>query len=254
MIQPGLVSISFRTLSARDVCELAARCKLRGIEWGGDIHVPHGDAQAAREAAQISRDFGLDVAAYGSYYRAGTKQDFAPVLASALELGAPSIRVWAGNEGSAQTDAQKQETITEDLIRIAETASAQGVVVATEYHGGTLTDTPQSCAQLLCETQGSGLQTLWQPLAFTSPQSEEENLAALREASPRLLNVHVYQWLRRADGVERRPLREGRDEWRTYFAALPEGNRWALLEFVVDDAPENLDEDARALREILSSL
>ena len=54
-ILPGLVSITFRALAPREIVDLAARARLAGIEWGGDIHVPHGDLQRAGEAGRMTR-------------------------------------------------------------------------------------------------------------------------------------------------------------------------------------------------------
>src|SRR6185312_13188931 len=100
MISPGLVSITFRALTPAEVIALARQAGLRGIEWGGDIHVPHGNGARAREVKEMTAEAGLTVAAYGSYYRAGQADSsgltFDAVLETALELGAPLIRVWAG--------------------------------------------------------------------------------------------------------------------------------------------------------------
>jgi hypothetical protein len=43
MIQTGLVSITFRQLSPPAIIDLVRQAGLEGIEWGGDVHVPHGD-------------------------------------------------------------------------------------------------------------------------------------------------------------------------------------------------------------------
>src|SRR6185312_7605034 len=107
MISPGLVSITFRALTPAEVIALVRQAGLRGIEWGGDIHVPHGDAGRAREVRGLTQGAGLQVAAYGSYYKAGVSEDaglaFGRVLETAVTLGAPVIRVWAGGAGSAAT-------------------------------------------------------------------------------------------------------------------------------------------------------
>ena len=101
-MKPGLVSISFRKLSWQDTLSLAKTAGLEAIEWGGDVHVPHGDVALAREVGEATRAAGLEVAAYGSYYRLGEPApDFSDVLASAKALGAPIIRIWAGSYGPA---------------------------------------------------------------------------------------------------------------------------------------------------------
>ena len=58
MIKPGLVSITFRNLSVQEISGLAAKSGLVGIEWGGDVHVPHGDVGAARKVRKLTVDAG----------------------------------------------------------------------------------------------------------------------------------------------------------------------------------------------------
>ena len=86
MIRGGLVSVTFRALSAGEIVDLVARAGLTGIEWGGDVHVPHGDVACAREVYQRTVDAGLTVCSYGSYYRVGSGEPpaFEAVIESAL--------------------------------------------------------------------------------------------------------------------------------------------------------------------------
>ncbi len=65
MFLPGLVSITFRQLTAAEIIALMTQAGLAAIEWGGDIHVPHGDEAQARAVARMGADAGLHVAAYG---------------------------------------------------------------------------------------------------------------------------------------------------------------------------------------------
>ena len=48
MIHTGLVSVTFRKLEPAEIVDLVKQAGLQGIEWGGDIHVPHGDIQRAK--------------------------------------------------------------------------------------------------------------------------------------------------------------------------------------------------------------
>src|SRR4051812_49693737 len=106
-LRTGLVSVTFRALGPQQVVELVRQANLDAIEWGGDIHVPHGDTARAREVRTMTLDAGLAVAAYGSYYRAAVSDadglPFARVLETAVALEAPTIRVWAGNKASADS-------------------------------------------------------------------------------------------------------------------------------------------------------
>ena len=104
MFLPGLVSITFRQLSVTEIIALVTQAGLAAVEWGGDIHAPHGDEAQAQAIARMGADAGLRVAAYGSYYRVGHPETgpFEAVLASAVALGAPHIRVWPGQPGQRQ--------------------------------------------------------------------------------------------------------------------------------------------------------
>lgn len=257
MIRGGLVSISFRKLAARDIVELVARAGLEGIEWGGDVHVPHGDLAAAREVAAMTRDAGLAVAAYGSYYRAGElasgdNPDFAAVLTSAVRLGAPTIRVWAGRRPSATVDSTYRGLVLADLRRIGAMAAAHGIVVTCEHHSHTLTDSPASARALYAALPGENVEAYWQPVP---EEPLAANLACLKDLLPRLVNLHVYHWVKSAGRHERCPLATGKAEWGHYLR-LAEGtgrSHWALIEFVKDDRPEQFVEDAAALRSWLTA-
>ena len=49
-IRTGLTSVTFRQKTIDEIVALARKAQLDGIEWGGDVHVPAGDVQAARHA------------------------------------------------------------------------------------------------------------------------------------------------------------------------------------------------------------
>jgi len=94
----------------------------------------------------------------------------------------------------------------------------------------------------------ANMKAYWQP----RPElSLKDNLAAIAALSPWLSNVHVFYWRAGA----RMPLAGGRASWKRYLdkiAAIP-GDRFALLEFVCGDAPEQFAEDAADLTQWLAS-
>lgn len=252
MLHPGLVSITFRKLSPAEIVALVRKAGLRGIEWGGDIHVPHGDVGRAREVAALTQEAGLRVAAYGSYYRAGWSElnglPFKLVLDSAVELGAPTIRVWAGNKGSADAGESERWAVIEDLRRIAGLAAQVGVTISTEFHGGTLTDTNDSASQLLVEVDHPNVFTYWQPHVG---EETPECVDGLRAVLPRVSNVHVFHWW--PTSADRHPLAEGAARWAEFLRELKplSGERFAMLEFVKGDEPEAFMRDAATLAEWL---
>lgn len=234
---------------------------LAAIEWGGDVHVPHGDLETARKVGAATREAGLEVACYGSYYRIGVSENeglsFDSVLATAEALEAPSIRVWAGNKGSADTDPSTRSHIVAESRRIAEKAAVAGIVVASEYHGQTLTDELESATEYLRAVQHPNFRSLWQP---PSGLDEVKTLETLQNVLPWLQHVHVFHW-GPGGWKERFPLADGHEHWKPYFAYLAErgemtplakGKCYALLEFVKDNEPGQLTYDAQALHTILA--
>lgn len=241
-MRPGLVSVTFRQLAPPEVVEVAVAAGLEGIEWGGDIHVPHGDLSAAARVASLTASAGLSVAAYGSYYRLAESSDAEAVVRTASALGAPTIRVWAGRRGSADADDGYWHAVVADAERLLALATDHGMTVSFEYHRNTLTDTRASTAKLLDLLPAA--RTLWQP---RPERDQAENLGDLRAVLPRLTNIHVFTW---TPAGERRPLAEGRADWLGYLTEAS-GDRYALLEFVAGDDPERLVTDAATLRELV---
>jgi len=251
MIRTGLVSITFRQLAPREIVDLVARAGLEGIEWGGDVHVPHGEVGLAETVGRMTREAGLAVAAYGSYYRVGEGMEaFEPVLKTAISLGAPLIRVWAGHRGSADADDAFRAAVVDDSRRIADLAGAVGVRIAYEYHGHSLTDTEGSTVALLRAVDHENVGCYWQP---PRGLTTAECLDGLDAIAPWLSNVHVFTW--HPETSERLPLAEGEASWAQYLQhiAAVDGERYALLEFVRDNDPENLPADAETLVEWLKT-
>jgi 3-dehydroshikimate dehydratase len=128
---PGICSVTLRALGVDAVVRTAAAAGLAGIEWGTDVHVH--DAGSATKARTATRAAGLRIMSIGSYYRAGSFGNFEDVLALATELGAPRVRIWAGDVGSADATAAQWEAVVEDTRRIAGLAAARGATLAFEY-------------------------------------------------------------------------------------------------------------------------
>lgn len=250
MMYTGLVSITFRKLSPGQIITLAVQAGLEGIEWGGDIHVPHGDLARAREVGRLTRDAGLRVAAYGSYYHVGCETPEGPsferVLATAAELQAPSIRVWAGDRGSLEADGAWWKHVVEESHRISALAKEAGITLSFEYHGNTLTDTGKSARRLMRAISRDNVSSYWQPPVGLEIAQQIEGLVQI---TPWLGNIHVFWWKMH----DRLPLSDGIDAWRQYMDVIRqvEGERFCMLEFVRGDDPGQILADAAALRQIL---
>lgn len=255
MFRTGLVSITFRQLGVEEIIELVKPAGLEFIEWGGDIHVPHGDVERAMRVGQLTREAGLEVSAYGSYYRVGHSEDeglsFESVLDSAVGLQARVIRVWAGKKEDHEADAEYRAMIAEDSSRIADMAGEKGVKVAYEYHGGTLTNSGQSCRDLLEAVDHPNVFTFWQPIHGLEPA---ENCRQMDLVVPWIIAVHVFHWWPTYE--TRHLLEEGRENWVKYFENLKDISEKrdlpAMLEFAKDDLEVNFRQDAVSLLSMLN--
>ncbi len=155
------------------------------------------------------------------------------------------IRVWAGREGSAQADAAYWDRVVADSRRIADLASAEGLRIAYEYHGNTLTDTDDAALRLLRTVDHPAVGTYWQR---RDDGDFAQDLAGLRAVLPWLVHVHVQA----SAGGARLPLDAMAAEWRQALAIVAETGRphTAMIEFVKDDTPEQFLADAAVLRRL----
>ena len=249
----GLVSVTFRHLASAEILRLARNNGLEAIEWGGDVHVPHGDLARALEVGRLTKKAGLNVVSYGSYYRLGVSEaeglSFKEVLRTAETLCAPVIRVWAGNMGSDVADEHAWQRVLEDGKRVAELAGKLGISVSLEFHGNTLNDTPDAARRLWKELEHTPLLSLWQPLPTLNRSLQDKSLTVVL---PRLSHVHVFQW-RPGPPVTRHPLAEGRGEWSDWFSEIRSSGREipVLLEFVENDDPGVMSSEVATLRELI---
>ena len=255
MIQTGLVSVTFRGLTPREIIDLVAEAGLDGIEWGGDVHVPHGEVATAQEVREMTEAAGLALPSYGSYYRAGESDPdlFDGVLACAQALETPVIRIWAGRKGSAEADAAYWDSVVVDSLRCQRMAAAAGMRLAYEYHGNTLTDTDAAAARLMGQVSDAGITTYWQ---MRGGETHAAMTAGLRAMLPWLTHIHIQSRAPGAAGNERAPLAAMADTWTTWLtlAAQAPGDHYAMLEFVKGDDPAQFLADAAELNRISESV
>jgi sugar phosphate isomerase/epimerase len=250
MINTGLVSITFRQLTPKEIVALVKQSGLQGIEWGGDVHVPHGNIKCAGEILKMTEDSGLRVASYGSYYEVGCEEDtnaFGHILETAVALHAPNIRVWAGDKGSKEADEAWWNKVVDESRRIAATAEKAGITVSFEYHGGTLTDSFESAYRLLKDIGSENIRSYWQPLDGID---FKERLHELEQIMPWLSNIHAYSW----ESRNRLPLADKAEDWRKYLEAAKKakGDLYCLLEHMKDDSPDQFLRDAETLKLLVS--
>lgn len=231
------------------------RAALECVMWGGDVHVPHGDTARARDTGRRTRDAGFTLAGYGSYYRLDVSEReglaFQTVLDTAVALGAPVIRVWAGRRACEAGRPDHYRRAVDDALRIAALARQAGLAIAFEHHSGTFTDTVESTSRFLADTAHPAVFSLWQP---PNGRPGAYCLQSLAAVLPRLHHAHVFHWW--PDAGTRLPLADGEARWPAFLRVLKEHGRDIdlLLEFTRGDSPVQLLADAATLKRWISGL
>ncbi len=247
----GLCSVTYRSLPAAEVIALAANSGLETIEWGGDVHAPPESPGTLDQVRELTTARGMTVGGYGSYFRAGPhgEPEFLPVARAAARLGAPRIRIWAGNAGSAETDPDARHRVVAATRAAATIAADHGLLLGYEYHRNTLTDTVESTLRLLAEVDHPAVATYWQPPVG---MDDDEAIDGLRRILPHLCAVHVFSWW---PETERLPLATRDKLWHRAFAELSGLGTPidALLEFVPDNNPAALETEAATLRHLIDT-
>lgn len=237
--QLGLVSISFRKCTPSEIVKAVRESGLTAIEWGGDVHVPHGDIQIAEQVKNLSD--GLFLPEYGSYYTIGDSAPmlFDAVLTSARILGTKRIRVWPGrSKASDSFTTDEYAAYVADARRICDEASDMELVL--ECHPHSLTDEYHTALRFLRDVDRDNLKMLWQPNQF---RDLSYNLDALHMLKDFITSVHVFSW----DREKHYPLAWGAESWAKYLEILRERERSYLLEFIHDNRLESLPETAQTL-------
>lgn len=239
----GLVSISFRSKSVEEIAAAAKNAGVEAIEWGGDVHVPHGDAEAAKHAAEISKKYGLECVHYGSYYKMGydAPELFDRALKSAKILGTPIIRVWAGLGIHPDTLPRKDyERIVNDARRICDLAG--DIIIATECHSDSITEDYKYALQFLKDVDRDNMRTFWQPNQY---RGFEYDLEALDALLPYIVGVHVFNWV--GNKPDAYPLALGAEKWHRYMEKLSKNELGYMLEFMPDNKIETLPRETETL-------
>jgi sugar phosphate isomerase/epimerase len=230
--------------------KLVKEACLDGIEWAGDVHCLPGEVEVAKNVGKLTRENGLRVISYGSYYYAGKKEGFEGVLQTAAALETDMIRIWPGYswEDSSKATEEYRHEVVSDIQRIADMSAELGINLSFECHTQTLTDTTESTLRLLRDVDRENVFTYWQAVGNPVEYNLEEIRAFMRLG--KMTNIH----LNASFGGARVELSEQADGWaryieeiRGYEAHIPA----FLMEFVKDNCPQQFLRDAVILKEMV---
>jgi len=240
---PGLVSISFRSLTPERILALVKEVGLSAIEWGSDVHVPAGDLAAAERIRQTTLTQGLFMPEYGAYYVLGSDNatEREATIASARALGTPIIRLWATEKNRSSLTDDDYRAAVLDAQRLC--AENPDLTFCLECHNHSITEDYRDALAYLDDVGQANLRMFWQPNQF---RSHAYNLEALQALLPYVDSTHVFSW----EGDRHYPLSHHTDRWRDYLFILrqsPKSEMPLMLEFMYDHRPETLPATAKTL-------
>ncbi len=241
----GLVSISFRTHTVRDILDAVKAAGLSCVEWGSDVHAPCSDWERIAEIAALQKQYGIACCSYGTYFRAGqnTPEEILDYIKAAKGLGTHILRIWCGTKNSEDYTCEEKAALFADCKVIARLAEQEQVKICLECHGDTYTNTLSGALEIMTAVDSPCFRMYWQPNQFADQPTNiayAEGIAAYTEI------LHVFNW----EGENRYPLEEAIEVWKAYLARF-DGNRVLLLEFMPDGDIQTLPREACALQRIV---
>lgn len=246
MYQIAFTTVTFRTLSRKQIFQIAEDNKIEYVEWGGDIHLPAGNFSAIDELALLTKQYSLKTLSYGSYYRVGTKDyaAFAKLVDTAKAIGAKTVRIWLGSVGSKETSEECFNNMVQETQVLADMADKASIQIAFEFHKNTYNDCAENTVKFLKAVDKQNVGSYWQPLG------EGKDTENLKTILPYLMGIHVFYWNKRG---RRYSLSKGEKQWREWIeiakkktTAIP-----YILEFVKGDKVKQFEKDVITLKQML---
>ena len=243
----GMTSLTFRNESVENVIKYACSAGVSGIEWGvSDLHMPLGNKERAYEIKELSAKNGLEIFSLGSYCRMLEKEEIDNAVETAIMLGAPVIRVWAGVHSPCENDCEYRQKIIDNAKYMSTLAGKHNINIGFEYHRGTLTENAESAVDLIKKINRGNVGLYWQPKGMLSPK---ENRRELLLVTPYLIgNLHVHN---HSDEDGYQPLSLVMNDLRLYYDDIKDMPFNLMIEFVKDGSVESFLSDVKVLKDIL---
>ena len=221
---------------------------LRSVEWGSDVHAPKDDKEKLRRIAAMQQEKGICCCSYGTYFQLGRDplSELPEYMEAAKILGTNIMRLWCGNRVSSAYTQEEKQSFFAQCREAARMAEAQGMILCMECHNHSFTQLLDGALELMEEVDSPAFRMYWQPNQNHDAAANAEYAAKI---APYTVHIHAFKWV----GLNRLPLAEGKEEWQQYLRCF-EGDHSVLLEFMPDDQPENLKQEAESLAAILRSV
>ena len=148
--------------------------------------LPVGDVVAARRAATVAGDVGIQIIALTPYAtglnadstsaRKGAVDEFRAAIATAHEVGAHAIRVYGGSWHDTDTDIDREPAwgrLVDSLAELAPVAAQADVVLCVENHFGTMTQSAADTASLVRQLAHPAVRVLYDQANLTFTHDED---------------------------------------------------------------------------------
>lgn len=247
MFNTGLVSISFRSLPAERIIALAHECGLSAIEWGSDVHAPFCNPERLKVIKAEMDRFGLYTSSYGTYFRIGenSTNELYDYISAASILGTKTLRLWCGRKNYGDMSEPERRIIIEESKAAARIAESSGVRFCLECHNKTFTNCLDGALDVMKSVSSEAFRMYWQPSHLTD---EQTNLEYAKAIASYTVNIHVFNHTEN----EKHPLSAGIHKWQKYLSFF-DGSQHLLLEFMPDNSPDSLRDEAKTLSDLVKN-
>ena len=241
----GLVSVSFRKHSPKEILEAVRASGLSCIEWGSDVHAPCGDLEKLNEIVRLQKEYGVECSSYGTYFRLGEApiEELDGYIKAAKILGTDILRLWCGTKSGKDTNENEKMGLLRLCQKAARIAEDNCVTFCMECHKKTFTENPDDALWLMKEVDPQYFRMYWQPFQW---QTVNDNIENAKKIAPYAEHIHVFNWR----GEEKLPLAEAVAEWKSYLKQFSTP-RALLLEFMPNGTLEELGREADTLKTIV---
>lgn len=244
----GLVSVSFRQHSPKEILEAARAAGLSCIEWGSDVHASCRDIERLREIAALQNEYGIFCSSYGTYFRLGETpiEELETYIQAAKMLGTNILRLWCGVKSGKDMTNEERDALLDVCSKAANIAEESGVTLCLECHKKTFTEDPDDAIWLMKSVNSPHFRMYWQPFQW---QTESDNIENAKKISKYAEHIHVFNW----KGNKKLPLLEAVEEWQEYLRCFSTP-RALLLEFMPNGTLEELMKETIALKKITGEI
>ncbi len=242
---PGLVSISFRQHTPKEILEAMKTAGLSYIEWGSDVHAPCDNFEALNEIVALQKEYGIVCSSYGTYFRLGETPlcELENYIKAAKILGTDILRLWCGKKSGKQMTEDEKNELLSVCMKAASIAEQHNVTLCMECHPNSFTEIPDDAVWLMNTVNSPNFRMYWQPFQW---QTFEQNIENSKKIAPFAKHIHVFNW----DNDENFPLADAVEQWRAYLNNFSTP-RMLLLEFMPNGSIEELVAEAAALKLII---